>query len=257
MAVLYSIRDWEKHFEKSQSTRVLRASWVAVPNRHDGKSFRRLMRLDNGLEIYGAFHLIVQVASKCPKRGILADDDGPLSAEDISDKTGAPADSIQKAFDVCCDKSIGWMLCSECAPSVLRVRAEHAQKDLPTGITLQVLQDREDKTEHNNAPLGACSEQTKKRKPKEKFIQPTSEEVAAYCLERGKGVDPEAWMDHYESNGWKIGRNHTPMKNWQAAVRTWERSRDPANQTTKKPRCLTSDELKSVTVADIQGRSND
>ena len=135
MAALYSIRDWEKHFEKSQSTRVLRASWVAVPNRHDGKSFRRLMRLPDGVAIYGAFHLIIQVASKCPKRGILADEDGPLSPEDISDKTGAPAEIIQKALDVCCEPAIGWVICSERSPSRSGVVSEHAQKDLPTGIT--------------------------------------------------------------------------------------------------------------------------
>jgi len=33
---------------------------------------------------------------------------------------------------------------------------------------------------------------------------------------------PEKFLDHYESNGWKVGRN--PMKDWKAAVRTWERN---------------------------------
>lgn len=54
------------------------------------------------------------------------------------------------------------------------------------------------------------------------FQKPTIAEVAAYCQERAKGVDPQAWLDHYEANGWKVGKN--PMKNWRAAVRTWERS---------------------------------
>jgi hypothetical protein len=53
-----------------------------------------------------------------------------------------------------------------------------------------------------------------------KFIQPTLEEVKAYCSERGKGVDPEQWYDHYQSNGWMVGKTH--MKDWKAAVRTWE-----------------------------------
>ena len=51
--------------------------------------------------------------------------------------------------------------------------------------------------------------------------RPTIEEVRAYCIERGNSIDPEKWFDHYESNGWKVGRN--PMKDWKAAVRTWER----------------------------------
>lgn len=53
------------------------------------------------------------------------------------------------------------------------------------------------------------------------FVKPTLEEVAAYCRERGNNVDPEKWMDHYTSNGWKVGKNQ--MRDWKAAVRTWEK----------------------------------
>lgn len=60
---------------------------------------------------------------------------------------------------------------------------------------------------------------TKRASP---FVKPTLEEVRSYCLERGRGIDPEAWFDHYESNGWMVGKNH--MKDWRGAVRTWERS---------------------------------
>ena len=56
--------------------------------------------------------------------------------------------------------------------------------------------------------------------PKKQFVKPTLEEVRAYCIERGKGVDAEKWYNHYTANGWKVGRN--PMKDWKAAVRTWE-----------------------------------
>ena len=59
--------------------------------------------------------------------------------------------------------------------------------------------------------------------PKKSFSKPTPEEVDAYCRERRNGIDGEAFVDHYESNGWMIGK--TPMKDWKAAVRTWERNR--------------------------------
>ena len=56
--------------------------------------------------------------------------------------------------------------------------------------------------------------------------KPTLEEVQAYCADRAAAgnqkVDPEQWYDHYQSNGWKVGRS--AMKDWKAAVRTWERS---------------------------------
>jgi hypothetical protein len=48
------------------------------------------------------------------------------------------------------------------------------------------------------------------------------EEVSAYCQERGNKVDPQAWLDRYTANGWRVGRN--PMKDWTAAVRQWERN---------------------------------
>ena len=51
---------------------------------------------------------------------------------------------------------------------------------------------------------------------------PTLEDVKAYCNERNNRVDPERFIDYYTSNGWKVGKN--PMKDWKAAVRTWERS---------------------------------
>ena len=64
------------------------------------------------------------------------------------------------------------------------------------------------------------TESPKRKSGQKKFIKPTLAEVTAYCEERGKGVNPKAWMNHYQANGWKCGRN--PMKDWKAAVRTWE-----------------------------------
>lgn len=54
------------------------------------------------------------------------------------------------------------------------------------------------------------------------FQKPTLEEVRAYCRERGNQVDAQRWYDYYSSNGWKVGKN--PMKDWKAAVRTWEKN---------------------------------
>lgn len=56
-----------------------------------------------------------------------------------------------------------------------------------------------------------------------RFIPPSVEDVAAYCKERQNGIDPQEFIDHYDAVGWNVGRNH--MKDWQAAVRTWENRR--------------------------------
>ncbi len=52
--------------------------------------------------------------------------------------------------------------------------------------------------------------------------KPTIEDIAAFCKERGNNIDPEQFYYFYESKGWKIGRS--PMKSWEACVRTWERN---------------------------------
>ena len=60
---------------------------------------------------------------------------------------------------------------------------------------------------------------TTKRK---RFEKPTLSEIEQYCIERKNNVNAEHFFDYYESNGWKVGKNS--MKDWKAAVRTWERS---------------------------------
>ena len=59
-------------------------------------------------------------------------------------------------------------------------------------------------------------------KPTKRFERPTLDDVKAYCQERGNNVDAEKWYNYYSANGWKVGKNS--MKDWKAAVRTWERS---------------------------------
>jgi hypothetical protein len=60
------------------------------------------------------------------------------------------------------------------------------------------------------------------KEKKKIFQKPTFEEVEAYCRERNNSVDVKRWYDYYTANGWKVGKN--AMKDWRAAVRTWERS---------------------------------
>ena len=51
--------------------------------------------------------------------------------------------------------------------------------------------------------------------------KPTVEEIKQYCLQRNNGIDAEQFFDFYESKNWYVGKNK--MKNWQAAIRTWEK----------------------------------
>lgn len=62
------------------------------------------------------------------------------------------------------------------------------------------------------------------KSPSKRFTPPTVEEVRAYCEERKNGINPEHFVDYYERSGW-IMSNGQRMKNWKAAVRTWESNR--------------------------------
>ena len=54
-----------------------------------------------------------------------------------------------------------------------------------------------------------------------RFTPPTLQEVTDYVNSKGYSVDPQAFIDFYESKGWMIGKNK--MKSWQSAIGTWER----------------------------------
>ena len=62
-----------------------------------------------------------------------------------------------------------------------------------------------------------------------RFVKPTVDEVQAYCDERKNNINAQHFCDYYEVRGWKVG-GKTPMKDWQAAVRTWEQNSYPAAQ---------------------------
>ena len=63
----------------------------------------------------------------------------------------------------------------------------------------------------------------KERGTSRNFVPPTLSEVKAYCQERNNGINPEQFIDFYESKGWFVGKNR--MKDWKAAVRNWEQRR--------------------------------
>ena len=68
-----------------------------------------------------------------------------------------------------------------------------------------------------------------KEKRINKFIAPTPDDVILYCQERKNNVDAQKFFDFYESKGWMVGKNK--MKDWKAAVRTWEKNEIKPNKT--------------------------
>ena len=73
-----------------------------------------------------------------------------------------------------------------------------------------------------NTNTNVCAQRTTPAR----FTPPSVDEVREFCAEKGYRIDAQHFIDYYEANGWKVGRN--PMKDWKAAVRMWA-SRDSGN----------------------------
>ena len=85
-------------------------------------------------------------------------------------------------------------------------------------------------TSHNAIDIELDKELDKDKDIKidRKKIPPQLEDVKKYCHERNNGIDAEHFIDYYQARNWFAGK--VKMKDWQAAIRTWERN----NQDTKK-----------------------
>jgi uncharacterized protein YdaU (DUF1376 family) len=73
----------------------------------------------------------------------------------------------------------------------------------------------------NQYPITNNQEENRAKTAK-RFVPPTVDEVASYCKERKNLVDSERFVNFYSAKGWMVGKNR--MKDWKAAVRTWEKS---------------------------------
>ena len=92
--------------------------------------------------------------------------------------------------------------------------------------------------QHSNDKLLTTIEEKKERKKERNnniFAPPTVLEVADYCTERKNNVDAEAFVNFYTANGWVQGKGK-PIKDWKAAVRTWERNTKKPNNTKWQPK---------------------
>lgn len=98
-----------------------------------------------------------------------------------------------------------------------------AMSDKRLEIEKEIEIDTEKEIDIYNPPVSKDTVPPKgEKKVRKKFVKPTLEEVEEYCKSRNNNIDPEAFIAHYESNGWKVGKN--PMVSWKSAVITWEKN---------------------------------
>jgi hypothetical protein len=116
-------------------------------------------------------------------------------------------------------------------------RNNRKKKEDMIDTSLSYVQHMENENENENIIDNVVIDKPIEEKPK-RFVKPTIEQLEAYMEERGMNNIASRFYDHYEANGWKIGRNS--MKDWKASVRTWEPNHKKiTTQSTKQPKIAT------------------
>lgn len=181
--------------------------------------------------------------------GMAADDDGVVEAYSVMMQTKATEDDLRvlvaKGYIRILNDDLVSVICDWQTNNTIRsdryhpsIYAELIQQPTDNQLTttwqptdnqmeteVRLGKDRLDKVSiyYGDAkPSPAPPSNEKPVEKSRKFVKPTVEQVRAYCQERQNGVNPEKFVDYYDSNGWKVGKN--PMKDWKAAVRTWEKN---------------------------------
>jgi hypothetical protein len=116
-------------------------------------------------------------------------------------------------------------------------RNNRKKKEDMIDTSLSYVPHMENENENENIIDNVVIDKPIEEKPK-RFVKPTIEQLEAYMEERGMNNVANRFYDHYESNGWKVGKN--PMKDWKASVRTWEPNHKKiTTQSTKQPKIAT------------------
>ena len=123
--------------------------------------------------------------------------------------------------------------------SAKRVREYRERKALQCNAQSNsvVTQENRDKILENRDKIldKEIEKEGEKETPKRsRFVPPTLEDVKAYCSERGNNVDAERFINYYTAVGWQVGKNK--MKDWKAAVRTWEKREFTTDQPKQEPK---------------------
>lgn len=118
--VVYRISRWSEIFENNRTKELKRLTWVPVPNSHDGHGYALLLSKKNGPALYGAWMVILQVASRCEARGtLLRGDKRPHTCASLALMTRFPEAVIKECLDTCSDPELGWIVCENSNDSQL------------------------------------------------------------------------------------------------------------------------------------------
>ncbi len=233
----YYVREWDQRYEVDDKGYAYRDGRpkragpldyirLKVYGRAQGIGWRKLIAVAGVREapmIFGIFCKFLEIAGDRDRdsRGYVED----TPDEPLSFTMGLHEKDVQTALNILCDPRLAWL------------QKEESSKEETTNTTQPTNQ-------HSGKVPGVSGNSkeflgevdcSSKKPASRKFTKPTPAEVTAYANTIGFVLNGQEFCDYYESKGWLVGK--TPMKSWQAAVRTWKNRRSEETPTTNH-RCI-------------------
>lgn len=198
--------------------------------RHD---IRIVEEMPNGKE-YILFYLKLLCESVDHDGGLRFSDEVPYNQQMLATVTNTNPDIVKSAVKLFVElhmmevlndgtiymREVQHMIGSAADNDNANRQRRYRERQKEANVT-ELLPDRYDSVTNNNESKSKSKSKSKNINTV-RFTPPSIAEVTAYCRERGSSVDPQTFIDFYESKGWMVGKNK--MRDWKAALRTWERS---------------------------------
>lgn len=217
-------------------------SWIKLSvDMFDNRKIRFIRRLPDGNSIVLIWVMLLTLAGRCNSGGLIfLTENIPYTAKMLADELDFEESTVILALQSL--EQLGMVQTSDEGFLAISGWEEHQNIDGMEKIReqnrLRKQRQRQRLLTENSSECDshvtvtqchAVEEEIDKSKTKSKnngvgakrFTPPTVEQVRAYCTERRNMVDPQRFVDFYESKGWIVGK--VQMKDWKAAVRTWER----------------------------------
>jgi hypothetical protein len=229
------IKKWNEVFETADTRKRVRLGWYQCPTGVDSAGYIELMSHgEKGLQALGVFSAICQWSATCPPavRGKLIRSDGrELSMRQLSSILRIPEALVNESVQLLMTEDVRWLVvekqantqhlpvvCHESAGGVPVVcHPPAATPDQSAGGVPQ----GKGKGEGKGQGEGTETQGLQGTAPPARvsFRRPSVADVAEYATSICADMDPQAFVDHYCSNGWRVGK--ASMKDWKAAVRNW------------------------------------
>lgn len=229
------IKKWNEVFETADTRKRVRLGWYQCPTGVDSAGYIELMSHgEKGLQALGVFSAICQWSATCPPavRGKLMRSDGrELSMRQLSSILRIPEALVIESVKLLMTEDVRWLIVQKqvnsqhllegCHQSAGGVPGVSQPPDTPSDQSASDMPQGKGKGEGQGQGKGTETQGLQGTAPPARacFRKPTVADVAEYATSICADIDPQAFHDHYTSNGWRVGK--AAMKDWKAAVRNW------------------------------------